>query len=77
MKGINNSSKYLEKLRASMQIKNIQAYIIPKNDEFMSHDIPKDRDRLFKLTNFTGSNGLAIVFSKAKPIFITDNRYKL
>ncbi|CDW73923.1 x-pro aminopeptidase [Stylonychia lemnae] len=43
----------------------------------MSHDMSKDQDRLYKLTNFTGSNGLAIVFQNRKPIFMTDNRYKL
>jgi Xaa-Pro aminopeptidase len=45
-----------------MASKGIQAYIVPKNDEYMSSYIPKDKDRLYKLTNFTGSNGLAIVF---------------
>eukprot|EP00347_Sterkiella_histriomuscorum_P004031 403362008 len=43
----------------------------------MSHDIAKNKDRLFQLTNFTGSSGLAIVFRNHKPVFITDNRYKI
>ncbi len=64
----------------------MQAYIVPKNDEFFSAYVPKNKDRLFKLTNFTGSNGMAIVFAQSvldqddnprKPIFITDSRYKI
>lgn len=64
----------------------VHAYIVPKNDEFFSTYIPRERDRLYKLTNFTGSNGMAIVFAQTvldaednprKPIFITDSRYKL
>ena len=65
----------------------MQAYIVPKNDEFFSGYLAKEKDRLYQLTNFTGSNGMAIVFSPKvmdpktnqprKPIFITDNRYKL
>ncbi len=69
----------LDNLRKLMASKGIQAYIVPKNDEYMSSYIPKDKDRLYKLTNFTGSNGLAIVFQsqQKKPVFITDSRYKL
>ncbi len=37
----------------------------------------KQNDRLQRLTNFTGSNGAAIVFTERKSVFITDSRYKL
>ena len=58
-----------------------------KTDEFMSAYIPKEKDKLYNLTNFTGSNGMVIVYadgvmnddkkSQRKPLFITDSRYKL
>ena len=88
MKGSNGlRTILLGTLKEKMSQKGVSAYIVPKNDEFMSSYVPKEKDRLYKLTNFTGSNGLAIVFSNSvvdpatlkgkRPVFITDSRYKL
>ena len=58
----------------------MQAYIVPKNDEFFNTSLKRQEDRLYKLTNFTGSNGLAVIFADPndkKSLFITDSRYKL
>ena len=57
------NKQVLEKLKALMKSRGVSAYIVPKNDEYMSSYIAKDKDRLHKLTNFTGSNGLAVVFA--------------
>ena len=53
----------------------------------MSAYITKEKDKLYQLTNFTGSNGMVIVYAygvknedtgnQRKPLFITDSRYKL
>ena len=78
----------LNTLRQKLASKGVQAYVLPKTDEFMSAYIPKEKDKLYKLTNFTGSNGMVIVYadgvmnddekkSQRKPLFITDSRYKL
>ncbi len=54
--------------------KNIDGYIIPKNDEFFSeYSFP---NRLKMISNFSGSAGLAII-SKDKNFLFVDGRYTL
>ena len=70
-----------------MKQRGISAYVLPKADEFMSAYLPKDKDKVYKLTKFTGSNGMVVVYAdgvvqedgitQRKPLFITDSRYKL
>lgn len=52
---------------------NIDAFIAPSHDEFMSEYVSDSYNRLKYLTNFTGSNGAAIL--GAKNFFLTDGRY--
>jgi Xaa-Pro aminopeptidase len=47
------------KLKVLFNTHSIDGYIIPKNDEFFSENANKDR--LKKITNFTGSAGYAII----------------
>jgi len=56
--------------------KKIDGFIIPSNDEFQGEYIPEDANRLKFVTNFTGSNGIAII-TKDKCAFFTDGRYTL
>jgi len=57
-----------------MDNKNIDGYIIPKNDEFFSeYSFP---NRLKLISNFSGSAGLAIVL-KDKNLLFVDGRYTL
>ncbi len=53
---------------------NIDGYIIPKNDEFFSENVRKDRLKLF--TNFSGSAGMAVILKKKNYLFV-DGRYTL
>ncbi len=63
--------KILKKL---MDNKNIDGYIIPKNDEFFSeYSFP---NRLKFISNFSGSAGLAIIL-KDKNLLFVDGRYTL
>ena len=63
----------IRKLRVLFNTHSIDGYIIPKNDEFFSEHANKDR--LKKITNFTGSAGNAIIlknknYYRAKIILI-------
>lgn len=49
-------------------------YLIPSSDEYMSEYTPHHAKRLEYITNFTGSNGLALV-TLGQGIFFTDGRY--
>lgn len=52
----------------------IGAYIIPSNDQYFSEYLPESSQRLKYITNFSGSNGIAIICKK-KGLFFTDGRY--
>jgi len=61
-------------LKKLMDNKNIDGYIIPKNDEFFSeYSFP---NRLKLISNFSGSAGLAIIL-KDKNFLFVDGRYTL
>ncbi len=53
---------------------NIDGYIIPKNDEFFSEYSAKDR--LKKISNFSGSAGYSIILKKKNYLFV-DGRYTI
>ena len=61
-------------LKKLMVNKNIDGYIIPKNDEFFSeYSFP---NRLKFISNFSGSAGLALIL-KDKNLLFVDGRYTL
>jgi len=69
----------ISKLRSVLAEKGLSAYLVPKNDEYMSTTLPSSRDRLKHLTGFSGSNGYTVVFADQdrKPSFVTDSRYDI
>ena len=64
----------IRKLRVLFNTHSIDGYIIPKNDEFFSEHVNKDR--LKKITNFTGSAGYAIILKNKNYLFV-DSRYTI
>ena len=72
MDTINN----LEKLIKEISLKKIDFYVISTNDENLLEYTPDQNKRLQWLTNFSGSNGIALI-SKKKKFFFTDGRYIL
>jgi len=65
IQNINNLKKTFKKLK-------IDAYVIPKNDEFFSEY--SKNDKLKKISNFSGSAGYAIILEKKNYLFV-DGRY--
>ena len=64
----------ISKLKSLFLQHQIDGYVIPKNDEFFSEF---DRfDRLYKISNFSGSAGLAIITKKDNYLFV-DGRYTI
>ena len=61
-------------LREKFKKYKIDGYIIPKNDDYFS-EYPKN-DRLRKITNFSGSAGIAIILKKNNYLFV-DGRYTI
>ena len=66
----------LEKLQKEISLKKVDFYVISTNDENLLEYTPNQNKRLQWLTNFTGSNGIALI-SKKKNFFFTDGRYIL
>lgn len=66
----------IQEFRKLLKTQNIDAYIIPNNDEFQNEYLPDSAKRLEWLTGFTGSAGTAII-AQNKAAFFTDGRYTI
>lgn len=66
----------LARLRAALESRRLNAFIIPRADVHQSEYTPPHDERLAWLTGFTGSAGLAIVLAGEAALF-TDGRYTL
>ena len=68
--------KKLKELKKLFFTYKIDGYIIPKNDEFFGEYIPKTKDNLKFISNFSGSYGFALILKKDNYLFV-DGRYTL
>ena len=66
----------LDALRDAIKEADVQAYIIPRADEFLGEFVAAYAERLQFLTGFTGSGGLSIVLEDKAAAF-TDGRYMI
>ena len=69
-----NNLNNLNKLKKVLIKKNIDAYLVPKNDCFFNEFIKTGNDRLRYVSNFTGSAGTALILHKKNYLFV-DGRY--
>ena len=66
----------INKLREIFSYHNLDGYIIPKNDEFFNEYVPKNKDKLQFISNFSGSYGFALILKNKSYLFV-DGRYTL
>ena len=66
----------LKDLRREMAARHIDAFYIPRADEFQGEYVPAANDRLAWITGFSGSAGTAIV-TMTEAAFFTDGRYTI
>jgi len=71
-----NNLDNLNKLKKVLIKKNIDAYLVPKNDCFFNEFIKTGNDRLRYVSNFTGSVGTALILHKKNYLFV-DGRYTI
>jgi len=64
----------LSAIRQLLEVNQIDAFIIPRADEYLGEYVPARNERLHWATGFTGSAGMAIVLKDRAAIF-TDGRY--
>ena len=68
----------LKRLQDHLIKHNLHAYLVPKNDAFMSQTLPKSKDHLHQISGFTGSSGFAVIRNpEQKSLFVTDSRYEI
>lgn len=53
----------LAALRAELKNRNLDGWIVPHSDEYLSEYLPESAERLAWLTGFTGSSGYAIILA--------------
>lgn len=63
-------------LRAELQSRNLDGFIVPSTDEYHNEMPPASSQRLLWLTGFSGSWGVAIVLANKAALFV-DGRYVL
>jgi len=66
----------LTALRGELARRKLDGFIVPHGDEYQNEYLPLCAERLFWLTGFTGSAGMAIVLV-GDAAFFTDGRYTL
>lgn len=67
-------STRLQSIRTFMSQHNLDAFIIPRADEYLGEYVPACNERLHWTTGFTGSAGVAIILADSAAIFV-DGRY--
>lgn len=63
-------------VRAAITADGLDAFLVPRADEYLGEYIPPQNERLKWLTGFTGSAGIAIVTRNQSAIFV-DGRYQV
>lgn len=64
----------LEWLRKAMADQHIDAFLLPRSDDYLNEDLAPADERLHWLTGFTGSVGLALV-TDMRAALLVDGRY--
>ncbi len=63
-------------LRRELERLRLDAYIVPRADEFQGEYVPASAERLAWLTGFTGSAGQAVIGRERAAVFV-DGRYRV
>src|ERR1700761_6942080 len=66
----------LTALRAELERRGLDGFVIPHSDEYQSEYLPECNERLAWATSFTGSAGAAVVLRNKAAVFV-DGRYTL
>jgi Xaa-Pro aminopeptidase len=71
-----NLSDKLSQIRQEMTARSLDAYMIPRADEYLGEYVPPQNERLEWVSGFTGSAGAVIVLLDRAAIFV-DGRYTI
>jgi Xaa-Pro aminopeptidase len=71
---LTNTEQRLAAIREWLANNNIDALLVPHEDEYLGEYVPAHNERLHWLTGFTGSAGAAVITQEQAAIFV-DGRY--
>ncbi len=71
---LNTHAERILAMRQWLKEQNLDAFIVPHEDEFLGEYIPAHNERLHWLTGFSGSAGAAVITQDSAAIFV-DGRY--
>jgi len=63
-------------VRQEMAIHQLDAYIVPRADEYLGEYVPPQNERLQWISEFSGSSGMVIILRETAAIFV-DGRYTI
>jgi Xaa-Pro aminopeptidase len=66
----------LDLVRQEMAKSNLDAFIIPRADEYLGEYVPPQNERLQWISGFSGSAGMAVVLKTGAAMFV-DGRYRI
>jgi Xaa-Pro aminopeptidase len=69
-------SRRLNAVRAEMKKNDLDAFVIPRADEYLGEYVPERNERLQWVSGFTGSAGLVVVLPESAAVFV-DGRYTI
>ena len=64
----------IARLRTAMELRSLDAWLVPHDDEYQNEYLPAGAERLAWITGFTGSAGFAIIARDSAMLFV-DGRY--
>ncbi|GAB2880805.1 aminopeptidase P family protein [Microbulbifer echini] len=70
------SQERLQALREELQRQGVEAFLVPRADEYQNEYVPPADERLAWITGFTGSAGMAVIGLDKAALFV-DGRYTL
>jgi Xaa-Pro aminopeptidase len=69
-------ARRLDAIRAEMKKVDLDAFIVPRADEYLGEYVPERNERLQWASGFTGSAGLVVVLADSAAVFV-DGRYTI
>jgi Xaa-Pro aminopeptidase len=70
------ANSHLVDFRKLLVKNDIDCFLLPKSDKYISSDVMENEDRLRWITGFTGSAGTALIFRNKAYLFV-DGRYEI
>jgi Xaa-Pro aminopeptidase len=73
---MNDIEERLRAVRKEMAAENLDAFLVPRADEYLGEYVPEHNERLRWISGFSGSAGAVVVLKDAAAVFV-DGRYTI